>query len=86
MLELSAPYLAAAALIGGMFFLARRNQKQGWRRHRYEWWQAQSAAAAASFAAKSNPTLEHFSDLARLQQALVDENQTAQKEHFVETR
>jgi len=86
MLELSTAWLAAAALIGSLFFLARRNQKQGWRRPRHQWWQAQSDAAAASFAAKDNPVLEHFSDLARLQQALVNENQTAQKEHFVESR
>jgi len=86
MLELSAAWLAAAALIGTLFFLALRNQKQGWQRPRYEWWQAQSDAAAASIAAKDNAVLEHFSDLARLQQSLANENQTAPKEHFVETR
>jgi hypothetical protein len=86
MLELSAAYLAAAVLIGVMLYLARQNQKQGWQRERNAWGQARSTAAVASLAPRMDPPLEHFSDLARLQQALATEDQSARKEQLVPSR
>ena len=82
MLELAFAYLIATALIGGLFVLAIRNRKQGWRRVRLVWGQPPTAAAVPSTAAPADP-VEHFSDLARLQQALSAEHEKAQKEQVV---
>jgi hypothetical protein len=86
MLELSAAYLVAAALIGGLLFLAIRNHKQGWRKQRHVWGQTRSTAAIQSLQPEVELTLEHFSDLARLQQSLAGETQVAQKEQLVKSR
>jgi hypothetical protein len=86
MWELSLAYLAAAVLIGGVFLLARRNQKQGWHKQRRVWGQAQSTEAIASFEVGIDPAVEHFSDLARLQQSLAAESEAVQKEQSVRSR
>jgi hypothetical protein len=86
MLELSLAYLAAAVLIGGLLYLAVRNHKRGWRKQRNVWGEAQSAAALASIERQVDPPVEHFSDLARLQNALAIEDKTARKEQLTPTR
>ncbi len=90
MLELAFAYLIATALIGGLFVMALRNRKQGWRKLRLVWGEPPTAAAVTSSvtatAAPSEVPVEHFSDLARLQQALTAEHEKAQKEQLVRSR
>jgi hypothetical protein len=86
MLELAFAYLTATALIGGLFVMALRNRKQGWRKVRLVWGQPPLVAAVPSTAAPAEVPVEHFSDLARLQQALTAEHEKAQKEQLVRSR
>jgi len=86
MLELALAYLVAAVLIGGLSVLAVRNRRQGWRKLRLVWGQIPTAAAIPFAAVPAEVPVEHFSDLARLQQALAAEHEKALKEQPVRSR